>query len=157
MVLRKMMRGQSAVELALGLPFLVVLLVVVGDFARAFYIAMGVASAARAGVQYGAQSYVKAVDNTGMTLAADYDGQNISGLSVIPTHFCMCDGAQCSPASATSCVIPCDAPPASCTEPKVFVEVTTSATFHTLVKYPGVPSMIPLQSTAVLQAQKGAS
>ncbi len=157
MVLRKMIRGQSAVELALGLPFLVLLLVVVGDFARAFYIAMGVASAARAGVQYGAQSYVKAVDNPGMIQAADNDGQNISGLSVTPTHFCMCDGDQCTPAQSSSCIIPCDAPPASCTEPKVFVQVTTSATFSTLIKYPGVPSIIPLQSIAVLQAQKGAS
>ena len=49
-----------------------------------FYVAMGVASAARAGVQYGAQSYVKAVDNSGMTPAANNDGKNIAGLSVIP-------------------------------------------------------------------------
>ena len=48
----------------MGLPFLAVLLFVVCEFARVFYIAMGVASAARAGVQYGAQSYVKAVDNS---------------------------------------------------------------------------------------------
>ena len=78
MTLRKMARGQSAVELALGLPFLAVVLFVVCEFARVFYVAMGVASAARAGVQYGAQSYVKAIDNAGMTLAADNDGKNIS-------------------------------------------------------------------------------
>ena len=107
MTLRKMARGQSAVELALGLPFLAVLLFVVCEFARVFYVAMGVASAARAGVQYGAQSYVKAIDNSGMTLAADNDGKNISGLSVTPTHFCMCDGAQCSPAQASACVVSC--------------------------------------------------
>lgn len=131
MTLRKMARGQSAVELALGLPFLAVLLFVVCEFARVFYVAMGVASAARAGVQYGAQSYVKAIDNSGMTLAADNDGKNISGLSVTPTHFCMCDGAQCSPAQASACVVSCAAPPSTCTEPKVFVKVTTSATFQT--------------------------
>jgi hypothetical protein len=89
----------------LGLPFLVVLLFVVAEFARVFYMAMGVASAARAGVQYGAQSYVKAIDNAGMTNAATNDGQNVSGLSVVPTHFCMCDGAQCSPASASPCIL----------------------------------------------------
>ena len=135
MFLRRMRRGQSATELALGLPFLVLLLVVVADFARVFYTAMGVASAARAGVQYGAQSYVRAVDNSGMTTAATNDGQNIRGLSVVPTHFCRCDGAQCSPPSASACVVACYAPPASCTEPKVFVEVTTSATFNTLIRY----------------------
>lgn len=157
MLLRKSMRGQSAAEFALGLPFLVLLLVVVADFARVFYVAMGVASAARAGVQYGAQSYVKAVDNSGMTTAATNDAQTISGLSVVPTHFCMCDGAQCSPAQASSCVVSCGAPPSTCTEPKVFVKVQTSATFNTLIRYPGLPSSIPLRSIAVLQAQKGAS
>ncbi|MGA7761063.1 MAG: TadE family protein [Candidatus Binataceae bacterium] len=156
MTLRKMARGQSAVELALGLPFLAVLLFVVCEFARVFYVAMGVASAARAGVQYGAQSYVKAIDNSGMTLAADNDGKNISGLSVTPTHFCMCDGAQCSPAQASACVVSCAAPPSTCTEPKVFVKVTTSATFQTGLIW-GLPNNIPLSSVAVMQAQKGTS
>jgi Flp pilus assembly protein TadG len=156
MVLRKFASGQGAVELALGLPFLVVLLFVVCEFARVFYMAMGVASAARAGVQYGAQSYVKAVDNTGMTTAATNDAQNISGLTVVPTHFCMCDGAQCSPAQSTACIVSCSAPPSTCTEPKVFVEVKTSATFKTGIDW-GLPSTIPLSSVAVLQVQKGTS
>jgi Flp pilus assembly protein TadG len=156
MNLRKMARGQGAVELALGLPFLAVLLFVVCEFARVFYVAMGVASAARAGVQYGAQSYVKAIDNSGMTLAAENDGKNISGLSVTPTHFCMCDGAQCSPSQSTACVVSCSAPPSTCTEPKVFVEVTTSATFQTGLIW-GLPNNIPLSSVAVMQAQKGTS
>jgi Flp pilus assembly protein TadG len=156
MTLRKMARGQGAVELGLGLPFMAVLLFVVCEFARVFYVAMGVASAARAGVQYGAQSYVKAVDNAGMTLAADNDGKNISGLSVTPTHFCMCDGAQCSPSQSSACVVSCSAPPSTCTEPKVFVKVTTSATFQTGLIW-GLPNNIPLSSIAVMQAQKGTS
>ena len=156
MKLRKFLRGQGAVELALGLPFLVILLFVICQFARVFYMAMGVASAARAGVQYGAQSYVKAVDNTGMTAAASNDGKNIAGLSVVPTHFCMCDGAQCSPSQSSACVVSCGAPPSTCTEPKVFVKVTTSATFRTGLSW-GLPNTIPLSSVAVLQAQKGTS
>ncbi|MGH7913075.1 MAG: TadE/TadG family type IV pilus assembly protein [Candidatus Binataceae bacterium] len=156
MALRKFARGQGAIELAFGLPFLVVLLFVVCEFARVFYMAMGVASAARAGVQYGAQSYVKAIDNDGMTTAATNDAQSISGLSVVPTHFCMCDGAQCSPAQSSACVVSCSAPPSTCTEPKVFVQVKTSATFRTGLIW-GLPSTIPLSSVAVLQAQKGAS
>jgi Flp pilus assembly protein TadG len=156
MTVRKMARGQGAAELALGLPFIAVLLFVVCEFARVFYVAMGVASAARAGVQYGAQSYVKAVDNAGMTLAANNDGKSISGLSVTPTHFCMCDGAQCSPAQSSACVVSCSAPPSTCTEPKVFVKVTTSATFQTGLIW-GLPNNIPLSSVAVMQAQKGTS
>ena len=157
MTLRKLSKGQGAVELALGLPFLVLLLFVVCEFARVFYVAMGVASAARAGVQYGAQSYVKAVDNPGMIQAANNDGKNISGLSVVPTHFCMCDGAQCSPAQSSACIVSCSAPPSTCTEPKVFVQVKTSATFKVGGPIWGLPSTIPLSSVAVLQAQSGAS
>jgi hypothetical protein len=156
MTLGKMARGQGSVELALGLPLMAVLLFVVCEFARVFYVAMGVASAARAGVQYGAQSYVKAIDNAGMTLAADNDGKNISGLSVTPTHFCMCDGAQCSPSQSSACVVSCSTPPSTCTEPKVFVKVTTSATFQTGLIW-GLPNYIPLSSVAVLQAQPGTS
>jgi Flp pilus assembly protein TadG len=156
MALRKFASGQGAVELALGLPFLIVLLFVVCQFARVFYVAMGVASAARAGVQYGAQSYIKAVDNPGMTTAATNDGKNITGLSVVPTHFCMCNGPQCSPAQASACIVSCSAPPATCTQPKTFVEVTTSATFRTGIDW-GLPSTIPLTSTAVLQVQSEAT
>jgi Flp pilus assembly protein TadG len=156
MTLRKFARGQSSIELALGLPFLVLVLFLVAEFARVFYVAMGVASAARAGVQYGAQSYVKAVDNSGMTAAALNDGKNISGLTATPTHFCMCNGAQCSPAQSSACIVSCSAPPSTCTEPKVFVQVTTSATFKTGTIF-GLPSNIPLRSVAVLQAQSGAS
>jgi Flp pilus assembly protein TadG len=58
----KMKRGQSMVELALTLPALAVVLVLVADFARAYYASIGVASAARAGVQYGAQNYTTAID-----------------------------------------------------------------------------------------------
>jgi len=156
MALRKFASGQGAVELALGLPFLIVLLFVVCQFARVFYVAMAVASAARAGVQYGAQSYIKAVDNPGMTTAATNDGKNITGLSVVPTHFCMCNGPQCSPAQTSACIVSCSAPPATCTQPKTFVEVTTSATFKTGVDW-GLPSTIPLSSTAVLQVQSEAT
>ena len=154
-MVRRLSKGQSAVELAFGVPLLVLLLLAVGDFARAFYLTMGVASAARAGVQYGAQSYVRAVDNAGMITAANNDAQNISGLSVAPSHFCVCDGSQCSPSQASACTVSCSAPPSTCSQPKVFVQVTTSATYNTLINYPGIPSSIPLSSTAVLQAQSG--
>jgi Flp pilus assembly protein TadG len=98
--LRKFSNGQGATELALALPLVVVLLFVVCQFARVFYVAIGLASAARAGVQYGAQSYVKAIDTAGMNAAATNDGKNIPGISASSTHFCMCDGSQCSPSQS---------------------------------------------------------
>ena len=82
---------------------------------------MEVASAAPAEDQFGAQIYVKAVDNSSMTMAATNDGQTTNGLSVVPTDFCTCDGAQMqSLVSIISCTA---ATPSTCTEPKVSVEV----------------------------------
>jgi Flp pilus assembly protein TadG len=168
MSLRRMMKGQSAVELALAAPFLVLLLVVVADFARVFYASIAVASAARAGVQYGAQSYVKAVDFVGMRQAALNDGKSIAnfaqpmeagapsgtGLTATASNFCKC---VTSPA-ASSCS--CNDTVVSCTSVvptgcffQTFVKVQTSATFPTIIEYPGVPDPIPLSSIAVMQVQ----
>ncbi len=133
--------GQSMLEMAIALPVLVLLLVVVADFGRVFYAAIGVANAARAGVQYGAQNLATAADYPGMVTAALNDGENVNGLSAEASQFCTCNGAQ----------VACS--PAGCSQPQVYVQVTTNATFHTLVTYPGVPSSVPLSSTAVMEVQ----
>ena len=138
---RKMKKGQTMVEMALMLPALALLLVLAADFARVFYASIGVASAARAGVQYGAQNYTTAIDYNAIRQAALNDGQNISGLSAQATDICMCNGSQ----------VACSPP--QCAEPELFVQVKTTTTFHTLLKFPGVPSQIPLTSTAVMEVQ----
>ncbi len=135
------MKGQSTVEMTFVAPVIVLLLVVVADFARGFYAAIEVANAARAGVQYGAQNYTTAVDYEGMQQAALNDGKNISGLSARASDFCMCNG------SKVAC-----SPPA-CSQPQAFVEVTANATFKTMLSYPGIPSPVPLSSTAVMEVQ----
>src|SRR5579859_108552 len=116
LVRRKMKRGQTMVEIALMLPALALLLVVATDFARVFYAANGVASAARAGVQYGAQNYTTAINYSAIQQAALNDGQNISGLAATATDICMCNGAQ----------VACSPP--QCAEPELFVQVKTNAT-----------------------------
>jgi Flp pilus assembly protein TadG len=138
---KKGMKGQSTVEMGLLVPVVVLLLVVVGDFARVFYAAIEVANAARAGVQYGAQSYVTAIKYDSIKQAALNDGQNISGLSATAADFCMCNGVK----------VACSPP--QCSQPQLFVQVTTKATFKTLLNYPGVPSPIPLASTAIMEVQ----
>lgn len=141
-ICRKMMRGQSMVELAVALPFLAILLVVVADFARVFYMSITVADAARAGVQYGSQSYLTAIDYTAIQDAALNDAQNISGVTATASDFCQCSGVTVSCAATSPCA-----------QPDVFVQVEAQATFHTLLNYPGVPSSIPVSSTAVMQVK----
>jgi Flp pilus assembly protein TadG len=140
--LTRRMKGQSTVEMAFMLPVLALLLVVVGDFARVFYAAIGVASAARAGVQYGAENYHNGGDTANIEQAALNDGQNISGLSATTSEFCECGGQ----------TVACDPP--QCAEPEIFVKVITKATFTPILKYPGLPSSIPLSSTATMEVQQ---
>ena len=138
---KKGMKGQSTVEMGLLVPVVVLLLVVVGDWARVFYAAIEVANAARAGVQYGAQSHVTAINYDSIKQAALNDGQNISGLSATAADFCMCNGVK----------VACSPP--QCSQPQLFVQVTTKASFTTILNYPGIQSPIPLTSTAIMEVQ----
>ncbi len=138
---RKWTRGQSAVELALLAPILALLLVAAVDFGRVFYAAIEVASAARAGVQYGVQNYNTAINYAGMVQAALNDGANVPGLTASASQFCMCNG------STVACT------PPGCAEPQLFVQVTANATFDTILNYPGIPSKVPLSFTSIMEVQ----
>ena len=138
-------RGQSIVELAVVLPFVVVMLIVIGDYARAGFLAISLTDAARAGAQYGAQSHTYAVNSTAIEQAACNSMLNVScspGTNATTTSFCQCAGS-------TSTV--------SCTNRACnlqnFVQVTTSATFTTLVSYPGLPHTLNLTATSTMQVQ----
>src|SRR5260370_18631132 len=118
MLLRKKgMKGQSTVGMGLLVAVGVLLLVVVGDWARVFYAAIEVANAARAGVQYGAQSYVTAINYDSIKQAALNDGQNISGLSATAADFCRGNGVKiaCSPAQFSP--------------PQLFIQLSTKSKF----------------------------
>ncbi len=83
-------KGQSAIELAIVLPVLVLLLLVVSDFARVFFVSIAVNNAARAGAQYGSQSVQNAATPAGMVAAANADGANIPGLEYADHIICTC-------------------------------------------------------------------
>jgi len=136
-------RGQSAVELALVTPILIVLLVVAADFGRVFYTSIAVNNAARAGAQYGSESIVTAADSAGITAAAKTDGW--SGLNVSASQ-CTCETSTIVAACATSY---CTNNPAA-----TYVTVTVTAPFTTLVNYPGLPSSITLTGHAIMQVQQ---
>jgi Flp pilus assembly protein TadG len=145
---RRSERGVAAVEMALLLPVLVLLFMGIVEFGRAFYTAITLAHAARAGAQYGAQSPAKSSDVTGIKNAATQEAQNIVPISFMPDprQFCKC------PDSNT--LINCNT--GTCTNyglPQMFVEVTTNKTYETLFSYPGIPSSIPMTRSAVLRVQ----
>jgi Flp pilus assembly protein TadG len=141
----RLKRGQSAVELALAVPVLVLLLVVGSDYSRIFYVSVGVNSAARAGAQYGSQTVITAADSTGMIAAAKTDGANLANLTAT--------ASQCTCASSTT-VTAC--PTSYCTNAPqgTFVEVDTQSVFKTILNYPGIPTSTTLSGKAIMQVQQ---
>ncbi len=140
-------RGQSLIELALTLPVLLVLLLVALDFARMFNMSMAVTDAARAGAQWGAQNRVSAANALGMEQAACnsmVDYPCTPGTNTTASSFCQCAGSP----GTISCTSP-----GGCTNVLVFVTVTATATFATVVGYPGLPSSVPLSATVTMQVQ----
>jgi Flp pilus assembly protein TadG len=126
-------RGQASVELALSLPLLLMMFLVVVETGRAFYIAISVANAARAGVQYGSQNLSTAADNAGMRSAATNDAPNITGMTAVATHFCKCSNGTASTCLPTDC---------AGSHRLLYTQVNTSASYAPLINFMGIlPSM----------------
>jgi Flp pilus assembly protein TadG len=140
-------RGQSMLELAMALPFLLILFLVSADFGRVFYLGIEVGNAARAGAQYASQSVATAVDTAGIKNAAAVDAANLSNLSVSSSN-CTCVSPIPSGQTACASSYCTNSPNAN------YVQVDASATFKTLVKYPGVPSSVTVPGRAIVQVQQ---
>jgi Flp pilus assembly protein TadG len=139
----RLTRGQAAVELALVVPVLVVLLMIVGEFLLVYYTTIELNNAARAGVQYGIHSPANASDLQGMKQAALNDGSDISGMTAVATEYC-----ECSDGSSVSC-----GTAGACSDERVYIEVDTAATFYTLTNWPGIPKSIALSGKAIMREQ----
>lgn len=141
-------RGQAATELAFAAPILGLLLIGTADFARAFYFNEEVIAAARAGAQYGSQTVGAAADSAGIQAAAAANAVNIPGFSSsnVTTSTCTCS----PPTGVTACASSyCNGANSQAS----YVTVTTTATFKTLVHYPGVPQTSTMSATAIMQVQ----
>jgi Flp pilus assembly protein TadG len=135
-------RGQASVELALSLPLLLMMFLVVVETGRAFYIAISVANAARAGVQYGAQNLSTAADNAGMQAAATNDAPNLTGMIAVASHFCKCSDGSASTCLATDC---------SGSHRLTYTQVNTSASYSPLVNFMGILPAITVPGKAVMR------
>lgn len=135
--------GNSFMETALLLPAMLLLCCGVMDFARVVYAGVEVASAARAGVQYGALTPGHSGDTGGMSRAALADAADLGDtVTASATNFCACSG------STTDCSSTC-----SGATPEGYVSVTANYTFNTLISYPGVPRTVALARTAKMRVQ----
>ncbi len=162
--------GAAILELALVLPFLLLLVLGIGCFGRVFYTSILVNNAARAGAGYGIRFHY--TDTPGMTAAAVADAHinlpsftnaNVTNAS----FFCACPAPE---GQLASCY---DSPGVvhQCAEvgygqPQVYVRVDTQYTFNTFglgadgnpvqVCLPGnlcLPASVTLQGHALARAQ----
>lgn len=132
--------GQSLVETAVIVPILTLLLVGAAELARVAYAAIEVSSAARAGVQYGAQSGMTASDTTGIASAAQMEAANVSGLITNSSSSC-----ECSDGTASTCAN------SDCANSHIeqTLTVTTEATVDPVIHLPGLPKTYKLRGQAV--------
>jgi len=147
------MSGQSLLEVALMLPFLLLLALGVVELGRYAYIGILIGNAARAGAAYGAESHITAADGPGIVAAADVDfisnGQNVNNLAVSSAYVCGCDNSgSITAVDCTSGICPTDVPKV------VNLSVTASGTFSSLSNYPGIPKSISVSRTATLRVGK---
>src|SRR5688572_19689468 len=91
--------GSAAVEMAVVLPFLLLLIIGVADYARLFVTGIAVANAAKAGAQFGAQSTTTSGDTAAMNQAARQDGLEVGSITATSARVC-----RCSDGSVVNCV-----------------------------------------------------
>ncbi len=135
--------GTSFIETAILIPAMLLLCCGTMDFARVVYAGVEIASAARAGVQYGALTPGNSGNTTGMTQAALADAADLgSTVTASASNFCTCNGA----------TVPCSSTCSGAT-PDGYVSVTANYTYSTLLPYPGLPQTVLLSRTAKMRVQ----
>ena len=145
--LRHSEAGQSLVELALAMPLLIALLFGAIELGTVSFEAIELTNSARAGVQYGAQTPITAVDTSGILSAAKQDAYDLStssgtsNFTAAVSRSCMCSNGS----AAASCAI--SSCPASQLEQVLTVQ--TSATFTPLIHVPNLPTSFTLHGLAV--------
>lgn len=132
-------RGTAAVEFALLMPVVLLLIVGLYDFGMATYTAMSLAGAARAAGQYALQN---PTDTAGIQQAADNASQlPTNGLTVTSGEVC-----QCPDGTTVSCTGVC---PAGTIQ--VYVQVKAQQPFRMLISYPGLNNPMTLSGQAIFR------
>ena len=137
--------GQALAEASLAVPFFLLILLGSFNLARAAYAGIEVSDAAKAAVQYGAQSSATAADTTAIQNAAAANASDLSSLTTTVSVAGMCsDGSACTGTGDTCRSTDC---PSSHIE--TVLTVNTAMTYHPAFPLPGIGSGIPLHGLAV--------
>src|ERR1700743_3857150 len=122
--------GQALVELGLTLPLLLLLLIGAAELGRLAYYSIEVSNAARAGVAYGAQHHVTALDFNGMKTAAQNAAGNVTLTTKTATNSCACSNSY-SATSACSGTFSCS----GANRVIEYVQMNTGVTISPMFRY----------------------
>jgi Flp pilus assembly protein TadG len=145
---RRAASGAAMAELVVIAPLLLLALLGMVEAGRAGNLALTVASAARAGVAYGAQSATTAADTSGMQTAATNDA-NMTGVSAVATTYCQCENLSVSTCGASGAC--------SGSHQNQYVKVVVTGTETSLVNYAPLPAAlrnVSIQTAAIMRVQK---
>ena len=134
--------GSSLLEVALLLPMLLLVLMGVADFGRAYYLAIEVAGAAHAGAVYGAQNII---DTTGMQNAAKLNSPDVGGLVATGSW-----GCECSDGTALSAS--CSITPTCSVNVVYYAKVNATATYHPMMPWKGINSSITITRSTTMRS-----
>ena len=141
--------GSSLIEMAIAAPLLLLLLLGVMDFGRAFYLMNEIAGAAEAGASFGSQD---PKNTSGMQTVAKDNAPDVASATDISAFNAFASwGCECSDGTHVSSG--CTSTPTSCAYNVVdYVTVTVSATYKCVFAWPGLPSSIPLSQTVSMRS-----
>lgn len=137
--------GGALVELAVGLPLLLLLAIGVADYARLYYTGIAVANAARAGAVYGADP---ATDTVQIRTATEADASPLTLDTVSVGRYCVCPGTGAGTGVVDCTTATC---PLSYGVPQAYDTVRVRKDFTLLVPYLGLPSTLPIIRTVVMR------
>ena len=138
--LRHCVRGTVAVELAFFVPVAAVMIMGAIEFGRLGLEQVRIASAARAGAQYGIYDLSSAADIDGMIDAARLDADDVSNaLTVAAGQYC-----RCSDGTVQACSIACS----DGKHAPRYIQVTVSEDVALWFSFPGIPATITLAANS---------
>ncbi len=142
--------GQGLIELALTLPLLILILLGAAEFARFAWASIETANAARAGVQYGAQTNITASDTAGITAAALNDGVNLTGLTATTSFSCACSSTPSTTTACSTALSTC----ASTDLVLEYVTVSTSSTIKPIIHWAALPTTFTASGSAIMEVEQ---
>ena len=137
--------GAAMAELVILAPLLLLVMLGLVEAGRAGDLAVTVASAARAGVQYGSQTTASAADTTGMQTAATNDANN-PNVTAVASKYC-----QCEDLSASVCG---QAGACSANHQNTYVKVIVTGTESSVINYAPLPAAlraVSITTTAIMR------